>query len=256
MRPLWWLMTFALCLAGCGDDALDEPEHDELPGDVAVNDHQALSSAPPCGTALGTFDGTTAFSNGLYTGRGVSCGGVGPSGYRYQCVELVMRHSLRKWGFRWYGNAKDLLRNAPASKVQVFENADAAHPPVPGDALVWTRGTYGHVALVTAVGGGKVEILEQNWGRGRLSLPYVNGRVGGRPDAPAWVPAGWAHVRANAQPVVNWSCANSQLGNQQLWTCGPSGERARYRCEQGVPVREECPSSCSVKPLGTHDVCL
>ncbi|MGZ3474936.1 MAG: hypothetical protein ACXWUG_12030, partial [Polyangiales bacterium] len=49
-------------------------------------------TATACGTSLASFDGTTAHSNGKYTGTGTSCAGAGAYGYQYQCVELVQRH--------------------------------------------------------------------------------------------------------------------------------------------------------------------
>lgn len=240
-------------LSACGGEL--EPELDEEPGDVAVNEAQALANPPLCGTALASYDGTTAFSNGRFTGRGQSCGGVGPSGLRYQCVELVMRHALSHWGFRWWGNAKDLLRNAPPAKVDVRLNGDLQHPVVPGDFVVWTRGTYGHVALVTAVRAGAVDLIEQNWGPGKLTLAYVNGKLAGRPDAPAWVPAGWAHVKANVPSEPLWNCAWSAWGNAQLWTCDRDGLPMRHRCSAGQPEHERCATACVVMPLGTPDVC-
>ena len=47
-------------------------------------------SSPISEMRLG-FDGTTAYSNGADTSTGYSCAGPGAYGYRYQCVELVMR---------------------------------------------------------------------------------------------------------------------------------------------------------------------
>lgn len=227
---------------------------DEGPGDVAVND-QALTSFGACGAPLASFDGTTAYSNGQHTGRGLSCSGIAPSGLRFQCCELVMRHFLRKWGFRWYGNAKDLLRNAPRDRVDVFANGDWQHPPVPGDMLVWTVGTYGHVALVTAVTETRVDVIEQNWGAGRSSFSYDGRTIGPRPDAPAWTPAGWIHAKQNVV-VPTWDCARSRWGASQLWTCDPSGARQRLKCVGGVPTRERCQTACQARRLGTDDVCL
>ena len=151
---------------------------------------------PACGTALASFDGTTAYSNGPYTSTGSSCAGAGTYGLRYQCPELVMRHFKTHWGLRWWGNARDLLKNAPTGSVDVYYNGDGAHPPVPGDMLVWTNSTWGHVALVTAVSSGGVDIIEQNVkGNGRDTLPYDGKSIGARWGS--WVPAGWAHARAN-----------------------------------------------------------
>jgi hypothetical protein len=180
-------------LPGEADELTETPELVNPSGE----EEQALSM-PACGTTLASFDGTAAKSNGANTGTGVACAGQGglANGLQYQCVELVMRHFKRKWDLRWYGNAKTLLDNAPRSTVDVRSNGDADHPPVPGDMIVWRNGAYGHVALVTAVTADHVDIIEQNVsGNGKARLPFRNGRIGARWNN--WVPAGWAHAKAN-----------------------------------------------------------
>ncbi len=220
---------------------------------------------PACGTALGTFDGTTAYSNGANTGTGVSCAGGGSYGLRYQCVELVMRHFKTHWGLRWYGNAKTLLAGAPKDSVDVYYNGDKAHPPVAGDMIVWPNGAYGHVALVTAVHASSIDILEQNVkGSGKATLTYANGKIGARWGN--WVPQGWAHAKANGGGQnqggggdtdaggggVSWDCASSSYAGNQYWTCSGS---ARYRCSGGVAEVEACPDGCQSNAVGTDDTC-
>ena len=198
-------------------------EDDELTESADVvnpsgESEQALTM-PSCGTSLAWFDGTDARSNGRYTGTGTGCAGQGgiAGGLQYQCVELVMRHFKRKWNLRWYGNAKDLLRNAPRDTVDVIENGDRAHPPVPGDLLVWENGSWGHTALVTAVTSSYVDIIEQNVnGNGKARLPFSNGRIGSRWSG--WVPTGWAHARANHAGASTGSSGGSSGG------CGTVGE--------------------------------
>lgn len=238
---LWGgVALWGAALAGCGADVET----------VEVNPTAAeAASMPVCGTALASFSGTVAYSNGVNTGTGVSCAGTGAYGYQYQCVELVMRHFKTRWGLRWYGNAKDLLRNAPADTVAVYRNGDGAHPPVPGDMVVWENGTYGHVALVTAVRAGAVDIIEQNVsGNGAATLGWNGSSIAARWGS--WTPTGWAHARSNGG--VAWNCANSSYNGQQYWTC--SGN-ARYRCNSGVPVRQDCPKGCQSNPVGTDDIC-
>lgn len=193
-------MLTATTLGGaCTTEVIDESTL-EVDVDDIVNptgEEQALTM-PPCGTVLASFDGTNAHSNGGTTGTGNSCAGQGgiANGLQYQCVELVMRHFKRKWNLRWYGNAKTLLRGAPRDTVDVYSNGDRAHPPVPGDMIVWENGTYGHVALVTAVGADFVDIIEQNVaGNGKARLPFRDGTVGARWNG--WVPSGWAHAKQN-----------------------------------------------------------
>lgn len=210
------------------------------------------TAMPACGTALASWNGTTAYSNGGNTGTGVSCAGVGSYGYQYQCVELVMRHFTKNWGLRWYGNAKDLLTNAPRDKVDVYANGDSAHPPKPGDMLVWTNSTYGHVALITRVGGGTLDIIEQNvTGSGSATLSYNGSSVGSRWGS--WVPAGWAHAKANGGGGgISWDCTKSAYNGGQYWTCSGG---SLYKCTSGVPQQRICPAGCNVMPLGTDDTC-
>jgi hypothetical protein len=183
------LLLALVLLLGCGPEAEGG----------SVNPSRDLTrglTMPPCHTALATWHGTEARSNGVDTGTGNSCGGWGVHGLEYQCVELVMRHFQTTWGTSWYGNAKDLLANAPRVAIAVYWNGDRTHPPVAGDMLVWTQGTWGHVALVTRVGGGTIDVIEQNVaGNGRATFTYVGGTVGGRWGT--WTPAGWAHAKAN-----------------------------------------------------------
>ena len=170
-------------------------------------------TAPPCGAEMASWDGTAARSNGACAGNGCSCGGSGKYGLQYQCVELVMRHFMTKWKLRWYGNAKDLLNHAKTSsyyasgsptQVVVYSNGDGAHPPVPGDMVVWTNGTYGHVALVTGLRPGFVDIMEQNVSGysppGRYALKYNGKSIYGRWGQPG--PIGWAHAKANPATVI------------------------------------------------------
>ena len=107
-----------------------------------------------------------------------------------------MRHFKTRWGPSWSGNAKHLLANAPAESVDVRENGDGTHPPVPGDMIVWTNGDFGHVALVTALRADGIGILEQNVkGDGKATLPWDGAHIGARWKT--WVPSGWAHAKAN-----------------------------------------------------------
>jgi len=196
---------FSIALLGCVASSAEEPSDR---GTIAQR-----WTPEPCGTKLASWDGTAAKSNGKNTGTGYSCGGTGAYGYQYQCVELVMRHFQTHWKLRWHGNAGELLDHAKIkslyvvgapSDVQVFKNGDGAHPPVPGDMIVWTSGVYGHVALVTAVRKGAIDIMEQNVSGtvplpGRYTLKYDGKKVASR-----WgnTPAGWAHAVANKTTVV------------------------------------------------------
>ncbi len=203
----------ALLVAGCSASN-DGPEGDP----IGVRSEKW--TAPPCGAVMASSDGTSAKSNGAYMGTGSSCGGTGTYGLQYQCVELVMRHFMTHWKLRWYGNAKDLLVHAKSSsyyasgspsQVEVWNNGDALHPPVAGDMIVWTSGTYGHVALVAGVRKGYVDIVEQNVSGvtppGKYTLGFDGKTVAGRWGQAG--PAGWAHAKANKPPVPDSGVVDS-----------------------------------------------
>ncbi|MEZ4410922.1 MAG: FG-GAP-like repeat-containing protein [Polyangiales bacterium] len=237
-----WALATALAV-GCGAD--DSAEEVNPSASDAIR-----ASAPACGTPLGSFDGTTAYSNGANTGTGVSCAGSGAYGLQYQCVELVMRHFRTHWGLRWWGNARDLLNNAPRGSVDVFYNGDGAHPPVPGDLIVWQTGAYGHTALVTDVRSGAIDILEQNSGGGaRATLPWNGSRIGARWGS--WVPQGWAHARANRwapAPPPPPTCTPHCEGNVYVrHDCG------RTDCGAGSVCREDGGARCMALPRGVLD---
>ncbi|MCK5797413.1 MAG: CHAP domain-containing protein [Deltaproteobacteria bacterium] len=192
---------------GLLDEAEDQP--DVVPEIVNPSGEgmRAYMAMPPCGTVLTAFQGVAAYSNGPNTSTGASCGGTASTGLRYQCPEVVMRYFTEKFGFRFYGNAKDLLANAPGDKTRAYHNGDAAHPPVPGDMLIWDappdHPTYpGHVALVVGVTSSAVNVIEQNVkGSGRATLTIANGDIG--PRWGNWKVLGWVHAKANTQGANN-----------------------------------------------------
>jgi len=251
-KKLLSLTLSALLLAACGPDMGDSEMTD---GPVNPSSLEQGVTMPACGVALQTWNGTAAYSNGVYTGTGTSCNGYGTYGYRYQCVELVMRHFKTKWGLSWYGNAHDLLANAPRTSVDVYNNGDSAHPPVPGDMIVFDDGgAWGHVALVTAVTSSTVSIIEQNVnGTGARTLTRSGGYV--YPGWSGWWTMGWAHAKANGGGGgTSWNCANSAYAGQQYWTCSGS---ARYKCDaSGNPISETCSRGCFVNSLGKDDLCI
>ncbi len=49
-------------------------------------------------------------------------------------------------------------------------------------------------------------------------------------------------------------CAGSASGTSGFWTC-TADRRARQRCVSNATQTEQCPSGCTVRPVGTDDVC-
>lgn len=239
-----------IVLGGCA------PGNDERSGrDLYPDVGERTSALPGCGAALVAWNGSTAYSNGEDTGTGESCAGDSEYGLKYQCVELVMRHFEINWGLSWMGNAEDLLDYAPAHSVDVYFDGDKAHPPVPGDMIVFGGGEVGHVALVTAVSSSEVTIIEQNVPSSfTRRLAIKDGKVS--PGWRGWWTKGWAHAKANGgeggEPG-SWACGDSAFGGQQYWTCENG---ARHRCEGGMPVEEACEHGCMSRWLGADDLCI
>lgn len=143
------------------------------------------------GAPLDSLHGVIVYHNGSMSnvsGRNVVDGYN--VGLRYQCVEFVKRYYLEHYGHRMpnsYGHAKDLFN--PAVKdgelnsdrgLRQYTNPSAEAPEV-GDLVVfdgWRGNPYGHVAIVSAVEHGEVEVVQQNTGstRATYDLDLVDGR--------------------------------------------------------------------------------
>lgn len=95
-------------------------------------------------------------------------------GLKYQCVEFVKRYYLEHYDHRMpnsYGNAKDFFDttlvdgelNADRGLLQ-FSNPSRTRPRE-GDLVVydaWVGNAFGHVAIISAVDNGEVEVIQQN----------------------------------------------------------------------------------------------
>lgn len=121
-------------------------------------------------------------------------------GHRWQCVEFVKRYYYLHLNHAMpdgWGHAKDFfntsLTHGAFNKrrgLYQYNNGDK-EVPKPDDLLVYNKGKYGHVAIVTEVGNDYVEIIQQNVflkTRKRLSLRDSN--VGEGESAPA----GWLRL--------------------------------------------------------------
>lgn len=117
----------------------------------------SCSSAPSCGVAMSSYNGVSAKSNGKDQCTGSCCGGSISTGCAYQCVELAQRYMHEKHGIApiWHDNANMMCGSYP-SGISKTTN------PQPGDLWVRTSGTYGHVAVITAVHSSTVDVIEQN----------------------------------------------------------------------------------------------
>jgi hypothetical protein len=143
------------------------------------------------GTPLDSLHGVVVYHNGSMSnvsGRNVVDGYN--VGLRYQCVEFVKRYYLEHYGHRMpnsYGHAKDFFDvsvkdgalSADRGLLQ-FTNPSASKPVV-GDLLIldgWSGNAYGHVAIISAVEAGGLEVVQQNTGstRGNFDMDHVDSK--------------------------------------------------------------------------------
>lgn len=143
------------------------------------------------GDRLDSLNGVVVFCNGGFSstsGRNVVDGYN--LGLKYQCVEFVKRYYFQRFKHRMpnsYGNAKDFFDstvadgalNAARGLLQ-FTNSSATKP-APDDLLIIDGSRvnpYGHVAIISRVSDGEVEVIQQNTGstRGTYDLDMVDGR--------------------------------------------------------------------------------
>lgn len=159
------------------------------------------SDGMPCASTLASYKGVPARSNGLYPYG--SCQGNSVYGLQYQCVEYVRRFYHRVKGIEtrkgvtgklWAGDAKSYFKTADLKGLHAFKNGGTVAPQ-PDDIIVFKGGPYGHVAIITSVADGHIEIIQQNFSQhGTGILPYdpATHRVTG-PKVPGGrlVPEGW-----------------------------------------------------------------
>ena len=141
--------TLVLCaaswLAGFAADSADRNATNRsyiLPETFGNYSLGSCSGAPSCGSAMASYNGISALSNGADQCTGNSCGGYGTYGSQYQCVELAQRYFGEKYGTTpiWYGNAIDLCHTYPSGVSKTSS-------PIPGDLVVFDTGTYGEFCV-------------------------------------------------------------------------------------------------------------
>lgn len=162
---------------------------------------------PGHGTLLGEVDGVAVYAHAGYDVRG-------KYGREFQCVELANRALVLKRAHRNLsktGNAESYFWDASEKGLVAYENGGLV-PPEPWDILVFdggeNDGSVGHAAVVTVVGDGWVEFIQQNFVEYKLSglllqyrwkdsLPLVREEDGwrvGQGDYPQPV-AGWTRPK-------------------------------------------------------------
>lgn len=146
------------------------------------------------GAKVDSLNGVYVYYNGAVSN--VAGRNVAPDGYnlglKYQCVEFVKRYYYEHLTHKMpdsYGHAKDFFQKSLKDStfnthrgLMQFTNGSVSKPRV-DDLLVFDGhpgNKYGHVAIVSAVKKGKIEIIQQNPGpfersRAEMKLKQENG---------------------------------------------------------------------------------
>lgn len=202
--------------------------------DMGLYNLTACSGAPACGHTMASYNGVDAKSNGASQCTGSCCGGSISTGCAYQCVELAQRYMHVKHGITpiWYDNANQMCSNYP-SGISKTSN------PQPGDLWVRLTGTYGHVAVITAVHSDTVDVIEQN------SSP--NGRnTYTKSSAGCFLTAGHSSGTCSH---LGYYCGNDGLDKSanKLYYCSGAGATPT--------LHEDCAFTCVTMPHGSDDQC-
>jgi hypothetical protein len=181
-----------------------------------------------------SYNGISAKSNGVDQCTGECCGGHITTGCAYQCVELAQRYMYQLHGITaiWGVNAKDMCTTHPSGISKTSS-------PQPGDLWVRTTGTYGHVAVITAVHSSTVDVIEQNsspTGRNTYNIA----------DAGCFLTAG--HTSGSC-PNKGYYCGNDGLGKSanSLYYCSAAGATPS--------LYSSCSFTCITMPHGYDDKC-
>jgi len=184
---------------------------------------------------MSSFNGVSAKSNGVDQCTGSCCGGSGSTGCFYQCVELAQRYFHEKFGITpiWYDNANMMCDSYPTG-VKKTTN------PQPGDLWVRLTGTYGHVAVITAVHTSTVDVIEQN------SSPTGKNTYN-KADAGCFLTASGSPSGSCSH--LGYYCGNDGLGKDAntLYYCSGAGTTPT--------VHSACSFTCTTMPSGQDDKC-
>ena len=135
------------------------------------------------GTAMDSFQGVVAYSNGSQSGVHSNArqteAGETRYGLKYQCVEYVNRYSVLANGtgnMIGTGNAIDYARPRGFGYTWI-ENKKDDNLPQLGDIIVFGGGSYGHVAIATNTSTSSVGIIQQNTDSVRSNIAVKDGKL-------------------------------------------------------------------------------
>jgi CHAP domain len=182
--------------------------HAVAKGDIP-NISEPTSTGAKGGGAYPAYGSVILPASQWFGGHGVDVHSNGSSGNldgTWQCVELFERFNQAQ---HWIPG---LVGGGDAGAVNLFSDARLntyfdKHPngsgyvPVPGDAIIFSHGQFGHVAIVDSVGSGLVNIVEQNASAtGRTSIS-ISGTTLGHDGVE--IPVGTLHPKGDASPPAN-----------------------------------------------------
>jgi hypothetical protein len=183
--------------------------------------------------------------------------GAGASEFEWECVELVMRYMYQVYGIAPYvvsNNAAYNVVNDYSGSVLTKVSNNGVSLPTPGDILAFAASanhpTYGHTAVVTAVGvdsngNGSVTYLQQNASaNGSGSVAVTNNTLGDsitgwlhNPNYVPPAPSGGTGQAIAYSPTSNLPIVAAHGPNNSLWVYwqtadaqwhGPLGVGASY----------------------------
>ncbi|HMC97264.1 MAG TPA: CHAP domain-containing protein [Flavobacteriales bacterium] len=142
------------------------------------------------GDKLDSLNGVMVYCNGGFSGNsGRSVVDGYNIGLKYQCVEFVKRYYFERFQHRMpnsYGDARDLFDATVADGglnkdrgLLQFKNGSTSKPRAEDLLILDGSGgnPFGHVAIISRVEDGEVEVVQQNTGstRNTYDLDRVNG---------------------------------------------------------------------------------
>jgi hypothetical protein len=182
----------------------------------------------------------------------------GPYGLEYECFELAARWAQIAYGDPHNGwsarYAYQMYDTGPYQSPPFLQHPNGgAWAPAFGDLLVFNQTSFdpaGHVAVVTGVSGGYVNIVEQNWGdpdpTGYASVP-IGGYLNGVWD-PTYMPPRWGlPIRGWLHSTVSISTAVGSVGPGSPISLPPGSGPS----SSAVPFLRPTPGTPRTGPAGS-----